>query len=140
MSNSATPKLKEFSRRLLAYETASRKPTDAKDSAASCVCEKLRGPLGKLLGVAGFGAVFFRALALAGAEVPWLRALKIKADGSLEGLDEIEAKLDSRAVADGEVILVAQLLGLLVMFIGSALTLGLVQEAWPKATFQQSQF
>jgi len=131
MSNSATLKPKEFARRLLAYEAGSGKPADAKVSPAFRVCEKLRGPLGKLLGVGGFRSLLSRALALAGAEVPWLRALHIKADGSLEGLDELEAKLDSRAVAEGEVVLAAQLLGLLVTFIGAALTQRLLQDIWP---------
>ncbi len=131
MSNSATPKPKEFARRLLAYEAASGKPADAKDSGVFRVCEKLREPLGKLLGVGGFRSLLSRALALAGAEVPWLRALHIKADGSLEGPDELEAKLDSRAVAEGEVALAAQLLGLLVTFIGPALTQRLLQDIWP---------
>jgi hypothetical protein len=132
MPNSATPKLKGFARRLLAYEAASGEPADAKDSAAFRVCEQLRGPLGKLMGVGGFRALLSRALALAGAEVPWLRALHIKADGSLDGLEELEAKLDSRAVAEGEVVLAAQLLGLLLTFIGPALTLRMLHDIWPK--------
>ncbi len=132
MSNSATPKLKEFARRLLAHEAASRKPASAKDSAAFRVCEELRQPLGKLLGVGGFRALLSRALTVAGAEVAWLRALDIKADGCWEGLNELGAKLDSRAIANGEVVLVSQLLGLLVTFIGPALTLGLLHDIWPK--------
>lgn len=136
MSNSPPAKLREFARRLLAYEAASGKPANAKDSAAFRVCEKLRGPLGKLMGVEGFRALLSRALALAGAEVPWLRALQIKTDGSLEGLDELEAKLDSSAVANGEVVLVGQLLALLVMFIGPALTQGLLHDIWPRWTIE----
>ncbi len=132
MSNSATPKLREFTRRLLAYEVASGKPANAKDSAAFRVCEELRQPLGKLLGIGGFRALLARALAVAGAEVPWLRALQIKADGCWEGLNELEGKLDPRAIAEGEVVLVSQLLALLVTFIGSALTLPLLHDIWPK--------
>ncbi len=132
MSNSATPKLREFARRLLAYEAAPGKTADAQDSAAFRVCEELRQPLSKLLGIGGFHALVARALAVAGAEVPWLRALQIKADGCWEGLNEVGAKLDSRAIANGEVVLVSQLLGLLVTFIGPALTLGLLHDIYPK--------
>lgn len=138
MPNSATPKLKEFAGRLLAFEIAADKPGslgNPGNSAAFRVCEQLRLPLSKLLGTDGFRALLSRALALAAAEVHWLRALQIKADGSLEGLDqqELEAKLDTRAVATGEIVLVAQLLGLLVTFIGPALTLRLVHDIWPKS-------
>lgn len=140
MPDHATAELKEFARRLLACEVASRKPGGAKDSAAFQVVEKLRGPLAKLLGTGGFRALFSRALALANGEVAWLRALHIKADGSLEGLEELEAKLDRDAIARGEVALVAQLLGLLVTFIGLPLTLGLIRGAWPKAAFDDLKF
>ena len=86
----------------------------------------------RLTGIGGFRSLLARALALAGSEVSWLRALHVKGDGSLEGLEKDEAKLDSREVAEGEVVLVSQLLGLLVTFIGPALTLGLLRDIWPK--------
>ena len=129
MSDTATPKLKKFARQLLAHEAASGNPVDAKDSEAFRACEKLRGPLGKLIGIGGFRSLLSRALALGGKEVPWLRALQIKADGSLEGLG---AKLDSGEAAGGEIVLMAQLVGLLVTFIGSELTLQLLHDIWPK--------
>lgn len=131
MPNNDALHLKEFVRRLLAYEAVSGRLAEAKDSAAFRVCEKLRGPLGRLMGVGGFRSLLSRALALASAEVPWLHALRIKTDGSLEGLDELEAKFDSHAVAEGEVVLLSRLLGLLVTFIGSALTLRLLRDIWP---------
>ena len=96
------------------------------------VSEKLRVKLIKTTGVGGFSALVSRALALAGAEVPWLRTLQINSDGSLKGLHELEAKLDSRVVAEGQVVLLSQLLGLLVTFVGPALTLHLLQDIWPK--------
>jgi hypothetical protein len=132
MSNSDTPKIREFTLRLLACESALAKPANAKDSVAFRVCEKLRVELSKTTGVGGFSALVSRALALAGAEAPWLRELQINSDGSLRGLHELEAKLDSRLVAEGQVVLLSQLLGLLVTFIGPALTLQLLQDIWPK--------
>jgi hypothetical protein len=132
MSNSGAPKMKEFTLRLLAYESASGKPANPKDSVAFRVCEKLRVQLTKTTGVGGFSALVSRALALAGAEVPWLRALQINSDGSLKGLHELEAKLDSRVVTEGQVVLLSQLLGLLVTFVGPALTLQILQDIWPK--------
>lgn len=127
-----TPRLKEFARLLLAREAESGGPAETNDSPGFRVCERLRQPLGRLLGNGGFRALLSRAQALAGAEVNWLRDLRIKADGSLEGLEEAEAKLDSRAVAEGEIVLVSQLLGLLITFIGPALTLRMLHDIWPK--------
>jgi hypothetical protein len=43
----------------------------------------------------------------------------------------VESKLDPRAIAEGEVVLVADLLGLLVTFIGPALTVQLLGDVWP---------
>jgi hypothetical protein len=135
MSNSVTPELKEFAGQLLAFEASSVKPADAKNSSAFRVCEKLGGPLGKLTGVRGFRSLLSRALALAGAEVPWLRGLHVQADGSLEGLAALEEDLDRSGIVLGETVLVAHLLGLLVTFIGSALTQGLVRDIWPKMEY-----
>ena len=83
------------------------------------------------MGVGGFRSLLSRALALAGAEVPWLRAVHLKSDGSLEGLEVLQAKLAKQDISLGEVTLVARLLGLLVTFIGPALTQRLVQDIWP---------
>jgi hypothetical protein len=41
------------------------------------------------------------------------------------------AKLNKAEIANGEAVLIAQLLDLLVTFIGEALTLRLLQDAWP---------
>lgn len=132
MSNNTTPKLKESARRLLAHEAASDKSVGTNGSKAFRVCEKLREPLSRLTGIGGFRSLLSRALALAGAEIPWLRALHINAEGSLEGLETLDEKSDSRELAEGEVVLVSQLLGLLVTFIGPALTLQLLRDIWPK--------
>jgi hypothetical protein len=132
MSSLATPKLKAFARRLLIYEAAVGTRVGPDGSAAFRVCSKLREPLTKLIGVEGFRTLMSRASMLAAAEVPWLRVLQIKADGSLAGLGDLEAKNDLRAVTEGEAILAAQLLGLLVTFIGPPLTLRLLHDIWPK--------
>src|SRR4051794_12273063 len=96
------PKLKELARRLLALEAAEGHPAGAVHHGAFRVFEKLRLPLVSFLGVAGFRALFFRALALASADIPWLRGLSPKADGSVEGLAELEAKLPSEEISRGE--------------------------------------
>lgn len=132
---SAAPQLKEFARRLTAYEAAAVKVAGAQNSVAFHVCEKLRRPLSRLAGVAGFRSLLSRALALANDETHWLKDVHVNADGSLEGLDEAQSVSQSE-VEEGEVMLVAHVIELLVTFIGEGLTLQLVQEAWPEARFE----
>ena len=58
--------------------------------------------------------------------------MNVKADGSFEGLHPLGVQRDPDEIAEGGVVVLAQLLGLLVAFIGEELTLRLVQEVWPK--------
>jgi len=51
----------------------------------------------------------------------------------LGGLEQLPAQLDLDKFFEGRVVLLAQLLGLLVAFIGENLTIRLVREVWPKA-------
>jgi hypothetical protein len=136
----ATPQMRDLSQCLIAYETRGNKSSEAKTPATFLVGEKLRPHLATLMGNVGFRALLSRALALANAEVPWLRAVHVKADGSLEGLDELEAQVDPEEMAEGTVVLAAQLLGLLVVLIGENLTLRLVREAWPKLSLNDLDF
>ena len=131
----ATPKMRNFAEHLIAYETKENNSSATKRPAAFLVCEKSRSHLATFMGNTGFRALLARALALANAEVAWLRAVHVKSDGSLEGLDELAAQVDPKEMAEGSVVLVAQLLGLLVAFIGENLTVRLVREVWPKLSF-----
>lgn len=124
--------MRDFAERLIAYETRENESSGAKTPAALPVCEKLRPRLASLMGNTGFRALLSRALARAEAEVPSLRAMQVKADGSLAGFDELEAQLDPEEFTEGGVVLVAQLLELLVAFIGENLMLRIVYDVWPK--------
>jgi hypothetical protein len=124
--------MRTFAERLIAFETRENKSSKTKHGAGFLVGEKLRPHLTTLMGNIGFRALLSRALALANAEVPWLRAVHVNADGSLGGLDELEAQVKPEEIAEGKIVLLAQLLGLLVAFIGENLTLWLMREAWPK--------
>ena len=124
--------MRGFAKRLLEYETLRNESSEANTPAGFHVTDKLRAQLATLMGKVGFRALLSRALALANAEVPWLRAVHVKADGSFEGLDELGAQVDPDEIFEGRVVLLAQLLGLLVTFIGEELTLRLVREVWPK--------
>jgi len=128
----ATPAIHDLARRVIAFETA-RDPSDGPGGAAVRACETLRVPLAKLAGVAGFRSLMTRAVALATADVPWLAAVRVRADGSVEGF--AEARTDPGAMSGGDAggVVVVRLLGLLGTFIGEPLTLGLVRDAWPDA-------
>jgi hypothetical protein len=120
---------------LLTYEGIAGKNSEAAESAAFRVCTKLRRPLITLAGVDGFRSLLSRALTLARAEAPSLSSVQVAADGSLKGLDELASQGDKEEAIDGGAILIAQLIGLLLTFIGDGLTLRLVQDVWPDAVF-----
>ena len=76
---------------------------------------------------------------MAAKEVRWLNAVRVQPDGSLTGLGEVEAQLSHEEITNGETILVAHLLGLLVTFVGEALTLRLVRNVWPEVSFGDAE-
>ncbi len=127
--------MRAFAERLIAHETLRDNASGNKTPLAILVDDRLRPHLRTLMGNVGFRALLSRALALASAEVPWLRAVHVKADGALEGLDEFGAPVQPTALFEGSVVLLAQVLGLLVAFIGENMTLRLMREVWPKLTF-----
>lgn len=97
----ATPLLREFAERLIAYEQKGNKSPTAKVPAAFQICEKLRPHLATLLGRTGVSALLGRALALTGAEVPGTRALELQADGSLAGVNGAEPTMNSDLLGGG---------------------------------------
>lgn len=132
------PETRDLARRLLAYEAVVSPTSEPAEPVAVRVYDKLRRPLSALAGVAGFWSLASRALALARAEAPDLSSVQIMPDGSLQGLAEVEPQVKGGQNGDGGAILIAQLLGLLFTFIGGALTLRLVQDAWPDAALDGS--
>ena len=135
--NTTTPAIQELARRLIAVEAA-REPSDALDCAAARACERLRVPLAKLAGVAGFRSLMARAMALATTDEPWLNSVRIRADGSLEGFDAARSQHGAAPSGEAGAAVVVQLLGLLVTFIGEPLTLRLVRDAWPDAPVDET--
>ena len=128
----ATPQMRKFAERLMANETVGNVLTKTNTPAGFYVSEKLQLHLVTVMGNTGFHTLVARSLALSSAELPWLRTVRVKADGSLEGAEKLQAQLDPDTFFEGKVVLLAQLLGLLVAFIGEDLTLRLVREVWPQ--------
>jgi hypothetical protein len=130
--------MRSLTERLIAMEGSGSRPT-AQSRAAFRVCDKLRGPLCALAGVAGFRSLLSRALALAKADAPLLREVQLTPSGGITFSPELEAQLDTREAGLAAAALTDELLGLLFTFIGEALTLRLVHDVWPKAAAQGSK-
>ena len=129
---SATVTMRRFAESVIALEKRANRSSGATLPAAFYVCGKLRPHLANLMGGTGFAALLSRVLAVASADVPWLRGLQVKADGTLDGWAEIEAQVDPEMGAEGSVVLVAQLLALLAAFIGENLVLRMLHDVWPE--------
>ena len=136
----ATPQTRELAERLIACETRGKKSPETNTPAAFYVCEKLRPYLATLMGSTGFHALLSRALAVANADDAWLRTVHVKEDGSLGGFDGPKVPVHPEERAQGSVVLVSQLLGLLVAFIGENLTVRMVRELWPTVPLTDVHF
>jgi len=135
----ATSQMRHLAERLVAQEKRNSHSSGTPAPAASDVLRKLRPQLANLMGNAGFGALISRALALAKADVPCLREVRVKADGSLEGLAALQAQFAPEEIAESVVAVLARLLELLVAFIGASLTRQLAQEIWPDLSLDDLQ-
>jgi hypothetical protein len=133
----ANPGMRNLAHRLLIYEADAGKSSEPGESPTIRVYEKLRKSLGEFVGATGFHSLAYRALTLARPEAPILRSARIAADGSLQGLGEMDTQFDTDTdpAGNGEIILIARLLGLLRLFLGEALTLSLLRNAWPGEVF-----
>ena len=130
--------MRDLAARLLAYESDVGKSSERVESAALRVYKKLRQSISAFAGAAAFQSFACRALSQVQSEVPHLWAVQVAEDGSLEGLDDLESQIDSehgfggrgRNHSDR-----SDLLELLHIFLGEALTLSLLRDAWPGAAF-----
>jgi hypothetical protein len=135
-----TPQMRNFAERLISYESDGNKSAEFKTPAVFPIFEKLRPQLAALMGLGGFRALLSRSLVLAQEEVRWLRAVHVKSDGALEGLEELHAQVGQNEFSEGRVVLLAQLLGLLVAFIGEKLMLQIVRDVWPELLLKDLDF
>jgi hypothetical protein len=121
--NGINPKIRDLAQRLLSLESRAENLSGSNTSTVFIINEKLRHPLSRLAGTAGFRSLLMRALTLAKREAPGLEGVQVKEDGSLEGLNG----QDTEAGA----VLIAYLVGLLETFIGESLTLRMLNDIWP---------
>lgn len=132
--------MRRTAERLIDYEASSEIAAATANPADFRVTERLRPHLAMLMGTGGFRALLTRALKLASAEVYWLRAVQVSAEGRLQGLAAPHASLTPAEFREGRVVLLAQLLGLLVSFIGPGLTARLVADIWPQLSADSLDF
>jgi hypothetical protein len=124
----ARQKTRDLARNLVASEAEANTTSLQTEPATVRVYEKLRRQLGAPVGADGFHALASRALALAKSESPRLSAVQIAANGGLRGLGEAESQTDEDEDAESGIILIAQLLGLFLTFLGEATTLRLIED------------
>jgi len=115
----------------VAHETAGSMAPDNNLPAAFHALQRLRPRLATLMGNAGLRGLLSRSLALSGEEIHWLRAVHVKSDGSLTGLQQLHVEVPPEQFLEGAVELLVHLLRLLVVFMGESLTLRLMSETWP---------
>jgi len=121
-------KPRDLARSLVACEADASAAVLETEPATVRVYERLRRQLGAAVGVDGFQALASRALALARSESPRLQAVQLAANGALRGLGEIESQTDADEDGEAGIVLIAQLLGLFLAFLGEATTLRLIED------------
>jgi hypothetical protein len=78
--NRTTPQMQSIALRLINYEMPGNDSAATANTANFQETERLRPHLATLMGNGGFRALLARALALASAEVSWLRTVQVNAD------------------------------------------------------------
>ncbi|MGB8261617.1 MAG: hypothetical protein WCE75_14745 [Terracidiphilus sp.] len=121
-------KTRDLARILIAREADASTASLHTEPATVRVYERLRRQLGSPVGVDGFQVLASRALALAKSQSPRLSAVQVTANGGLRGLGEVESQPDADEDGEAGVILIAQLLGLFLTFLGEATTLRLIED------------
>jgi hypothetical protein len=121
-------KTRDLARSLVACEAGASTTALQTEPATVRVYERLRRQLGAPVGVDGFQALASRALALAKSEYPRLNTVQVTASGDLRGLGEVESQTDADQDGEAGIILIAQLLGLFLAFLGEATTLRLMED------------
>ncbi len=120
--------IRDWTRKLIADESLTDITSAQTEVASFRVYEKLRQQLCALVGVDGFRALASRALSLARSQSPRLSPVQVTANGGLSGISEVESQTGTDEDGDVGVILIEQLLGLFLTFLGEATSLQLIED------------
>ena len=110
----------------------SSSPVKLAEALEAC-CQLLHKRLDPLVGAGGFRALLDRALFLAKKEHPWLEGVEIQAypGCGLKVSTEAMAGRQPGEIRETLTIILANVIWLLVTFIGEDIVYGLIEEAWP---------
>ena len=121
-------KSRDLARSLVASEADASATSLQTEPATVRVYERLRRQLGAPVGADAFRSLASRALALAKSESPRLSTVRVTANGDMRGLSEVEFQTGEDDDGEAGIILIAQLLGLFLTFLGKATTLRLIDD------------
>jgi len=130
-----TPELKDLAQRLLAHEAKkSLSPINLAEALEVC-CERLHKGLDPLIGGGGFRALLNRAVYLAKKEHPWLNGVGIDdyPGCGLRALRDAIKGQEPAVINETFTAVLANVIWLLVTFIGEDIALSLIHETWPDA-------
>jgi hypothetical protein len=129
--NRRSPQLTAAATRIVDHAFSRKGAPGTPRDAAFLVIAEMRPHLANLMGSAGFRALLLRALAMTMAQHPWLRAVRVNADGSIEGLDQPGATVSPGEFRNANIALLTRSLSLLAVFVGEAMTIRLMRDVWP---------
>lgn len=102
MKHTTTP-MRSVALNLVTHEIRGKKlPVAGKNLVALGACEKLGLQLATLTGTLALRALMTRALTLAAKEVPWLSQVQLAANGSFQGLAELELRLVEKNLTEAQ--------------------------------------
>lgn len=125
---STAKETRDLARSLISREADASTTFLQTEPASVRVYERLRRQLGAPMGAEAFQSLATRALVLARSESPRLRVVQVTANGGLRGLSEIGSQTDPDEDGEAGIVLIAQLLGLFLTFLGEATTLRLMED------------
>lgn len=127
------PKLQKLAQALFEREATKSGSPDEPVKAIELCCQRLHDRLDRLIGAGGFRALLNRALYLAKEKYAWLQGVGIEDYPGCEFKDLREAVKGKKSATVNEActLILANVIWLLVTFIGEDITIGLIQEAWP---------
>jgi hypothetical protein len=121
-------KTRDLARSLVAFQAEDSTAALQAEAASVRAYERLRRQLSAPVGIDGFQALASRALALAKSQSPLLSAVQVTSNGGLRGLGEVESQMDAGEDREAGIILIAELLGLFLTFLGEETTLRLIED------------
>jgi hypothetical protein len=124
---------RQLAQQVVALECARDESKSDPIQSAENACEKLRAELGRLVGVSGYSTLLAHARTQAMAEDACLEALQINLEGAITWVSNGSPAPARDKRARALEALLAHTIGLLIVFLGDAVSLRLLRNVWPEA-------